>query len=884
MAKTTDTTISWFGSQSNERQMKIGIPAGPASNKGGLLYLERENAGTVDAGGWLHTDGTDLLWTSGATAPSDTNTGTALGGIANLDEAFDAATKGVIDGSIATGNGNAFSVGGPATDDKVEIYHNSTEAHIHARADDLFLSAVGGDIDFSSDNIKSVTNLTISGTFTDGTASLVGGVLTSATYDGLTIATGTNTFTLTRGTGSLDVAAGKAVDINGAVTIHSGGFTTTAACTIDQNLRTTDDPTFDALTVTSVTDGTATLTGGAASGISTLAMTSYLRIADDQQIQLGAAFSADSYIQYDSTGNDLEFYDRTAGGPYTLSQLVAGTPLNPIVTGDLTISDGQFDWVNTAAGDSNTWDFANTTGDIFDITADHITTGALFDINADLFTTGQGIIDINADAITSGTMIHLDTDQTGQTFHFIECLEGSSADAFTVSQAGATVIAGVNNVTAALTLTAGKLVLTDGWIDSDISNVAATGHNFATAANATATIPLMTLTASDAAFDQPLLFLDSRATTDINCLEIDNYGTGFGISIDLANKTDAEGLEIIFDTASTHNGILLDGGTGTYVGADTYGMLKIHQTGTLAHANASAIFIDFDGTCAANGKGYALLIDDNGGAIASSYAMAIDSNANVPLYLKAIGATKEALVVETNANTAAGVLIEGATNDWQGADNVGMLHISSDLAYGDTGASSLVCRQVTGAPINNAEGFLARFLDEGGAGGGTNEYAVEIYSNNNDALHVSKGATLLAGTLEVTSTQTFTAAGTFTHGAQSLGYARTASTNGVGTGLIAAGAKFVDVTSTNATHIIHLPTPVLGNILFLKANGATDFELGVQATTQYLNNVLCSANEEMVCDDEHVIVAICTKGGTAGTWVTFSVTKDGTVTDGGAVD
>ena len=85
-------------------------------------------------------------------------------------------------------------------------------------------------------NYNWVTNLTTTGTLqggtiTDGVAALTGGAWTGATYNGLTITTGVNTFTLTRGATDLIV---------------------NADCTINQNLSSTSSPTFNALTVTSI--------------------------------------------------------------------------------------------------------------------------------------------------------------------------------------------------------------------------------------------------------------------------------------------------------------------------------------------------------------------------------------------------------------------------------------------------------------------------------------------------------------------------------------------------------------------------------------------------------------------------------------------------------
>jgi len=82
MAKITDAQgAMWLGSKFNTQQMKLGIPGGPSANQGGVVFIERiDGSGDPQNGIWLHTDGTNLLYTAGATAPADTNTGTAITG------------------------------------------------------------------------------------------------------------------------------------------------------------------------------------------------------------------------------------------------------------------------------------------------------------------------------------------------------------------------------------------------------------------------------------------------------------------------------------------------------------------------------------------------------------------------------------------------------------------------------------------------------------------------------------------------------------------------------------------------------------------------------------------------------------------------------------
>lgn len=867
MAKTTDANLTWHGSQFNERQMKLGIPGGPAANSGGLLYIERVTSGAAaDSGIWLHTDGTNLLYTASATAPVDTNSGTSLGGA-------DTALSNLA--SVQIPNAGDLI---PATTNQVDI--GTTSAQFKnawfdgtVMTDDLESDAANfGRTQGSGSNYLKVA---ASGVVTTEGTSTINGITLTNNSNEIKMTKGTASFEIAAGdtdliigaAGSLDVAAAIDVNIDQHLTIAGGALTTSAACTIDQNLAAAQSPTWVGLTLTGAIATPTTIT--ASSYITT---SGDVRITSDtNRLELGAGAS-DSYIKFD--GTNLLLQDSTSG-EFTLAELSAGTPLNPIVTGDFTISDGEFDWVNTSTSDTNTWDFGATTVDTFDIVCDN-STAAFLDIEADSFTAhgtaAEGLIDINVDGITSGNVFVIDTAQGGTfTGSYLKFYTDGSTDAFTVKGYGATTIAGVNNVTAALTLTAGKLVLTDGWIDSDISNIAATGHNFATAANATATIPLMTLTASDAAFDLPILFLDSRATGDVNCLEIDNYGTGFGVSIDLANKTDAEGLEIIFDTGSTDDGIFLDGNTGTYLGSSGTGMIHMHQTGTFAATDSSCLFIDVDGTTQSGGEGYALLIDDDstsGGA--ADVAVYINTLDGVPLKLEGQATDQNTLRIEAGAAQAVpAVYIDGATNDWDGNDNIGMLHLTSDTALADNGSTLLYINSSTSK--DGAEGSLARLLDTSAAAGGGTTYAVEISSTNNEALKVSAGLSTFAAAVTVGTTLGVTGATTFTLGQQSAAVART-SGDGTGTAAIADGTTYVTTTSGNAANWFKLPTPTPGNVVWMGPN-ATGHEVRSSAPASVAINGGTGATAESAVGANVTVRFVCTS---STTWVATTFAANGT--------
>ena len=84
-------------------------------------------------------------------------------------------------------------------------------------------------------------------------------------------------------------------------------------------------------------------------------------------------------------------------------------------------------------------------------------------------------------------------------------------------------------------------------------------------------------------------------------------------------------------------------------------------------------------------------------------------------------------IISAANSTVSIAKVDGASGNWIGADDVGMLHLSGDTAGTHTGASLLQVAN-SGQPIAAAEGFLARFIDTGTAR--TNAYAVEIETTN----------------------------------------------------------------------------------------------------------------------------------------------------------
>ena len=126
---------------------------------------------------------------------------------------------------------------------------------------------------------------------------------------------------------------------------------------------------------------------------------------------------------------------------------------------------------------------AATVGTGLNITTSGVYTGTtgLIDVNAASATTGV-IVDVSAAGLTSGTMLKLSVvEATITTGKYIDCYDGAASD-FSVGKYGATTIAGNAVGTAALTITAGDLVLTAGTITYRDKTEAVTETNIITAA------------------------------------------------------------------------------------------------------------------------------------------------------------------------------------------------------------------------------------------------------------------------------------------------------------------------------------------------------------------------------------------------------------------
>uniref|UniRef100_A0A6M3K5C2 Uncharacterized protein n=1 Tax=viral metagenome TaxID=1070528 RepID=A0A6M3K5C2_9ZZZZ len=597
-----------FGDRHNSKQQILGIPCQAAANKPGILLLQDVDDSGVygDHYMWFDSDGNLRHHTSIPTNQDSDGSTISGGATTTLNNVASTA----VSASLISDTKNTDDLGSAALYWKdLYVGGNIYIQEVGAGTNDITLAFTAPSDDYTY-------------TFPNAGAS-ASVMLNTGAANTISFANGTSTIVFGANS-DLDIAAGKTVNIDQNLTVN------TEAVTLDQSLATTDDVTFDALTVTSVTDGTATMTSGAISGVTTLATTSHITLgADNAELRMGAAGASDSYIKFD--GSTMVFYDTTCG-PYTLQEIAAGTQMNPLVSGDMTISDGKFNWTDATNEVAATWTFAHAgAGSDIDIVSS-ASSGEVLHVIANSLTTGQ-VIDIETDSIgAAGALIYLDITEGAHdaTGNFIECYNGSG-DVFEVGKYGAVTIAGTAYGTDILTathgditLTDGALVLTDGVIDADVDGNF--GHNFATSANAAGSATtFFTITNSDVSFDQSLLAIDCNSTGAYDAVDLTYDGTAKALHVTLGN---AAGYGLYFDVAASATDPLIYADLGTWLGTANEGVIHLisdaaatvpagqfvvlDQNGTGQHAGAiagSVLDITDAATAPAAGTSYAVNID-----------------------------------------------------------------------------------------------------------------------------------------------------------------------------------------------------------------------------------------------------------------------------------
>lgn len=393
---------------------------------------------------------------------------------------------------------------------------------------------------------------------------------------------------------------------------------------------------------------------------------------------------------------------------------------------------------------------------------------------------------------------------------------------------------------------------------------------------------------------------------------ITHSGTGAALKL-ISSEADTQLLELASAANQTTWLQVIDGDVAEWIGADNIGMLHLKKGATaLADAGASQLIVLNTSQPIASAEGFLARFISTGAARTDAYAVEIEVPATQPALFSngIVTVTGQdnigAALVQITGNNAAGnldtvtintegtgdglqiqcddadsvaanflaaanqttavVKIDGATADWIGADNVGMLQLSAGTtAPAHAGASQIIVTN-TATPIANAEGFLTRFIDTG-ANQASTAYCVEIETTNNEALHVDSGKVVIDETL------------TATLGVQyGVGEALTTAGAEGASGTVDDGVSFASVdTTTGVTEFITLPNdPPVGTKVTIGCNAGGNFEIRTLAAGNDTINDIDTSNGavEYLATDEDTIVFTYH---VADAWIGVSYTKLGAV-------
>lgn len=518
-----------------------------------------------------------------------------------------------------------------------------TDSGYHVGA--IWIDTDGGTVEYNSGTITNATwssidsssSVTLDGAFDLG--KVINGATTEENAFGVGGATDYFTFWQE---GANDIRIGTSAGANITIIPEGGTVSITGICAVSGNVT---------------VGGDLSVTGSIS--YASLAVDAIAASTADTALSIDGTGTGGVKLGETSTGNVALYRNTTLAASRSLTLAgVGGSNIFTITAGDAVMSDGSL--TITDADNAATVSVTNNT----------ITSGTLVDLASSSLTTGLGI-SLVANAVTSGSMLYLETSAASFVGKYIQCYDGA-ADDFSVGLYGATIIAGNSAGTDALTVSAGDVTLTAGYIDLDNGKIEVdtTGDltTYIKRNQATTNGPVVEIEATNVGDDYPALLVDANQTGAVDGMQITYDGSANGLSI-VAGAAAGTALSVSGAASATDSvAKVINAGTGAtgFLGADGVGMVSITSDGNLAHANASMLQITYSGTGAASGMGTSLRIVDTG-ATATSYAVYISA------------ATGEAL------NVAAGTSIFAEQVELSG----GFKTTTGEFVVSDSGAASM---------------------------------------------------------------------------------------------------------------------------------------------------------------------------------------------------
>ncbi len=436
----------------------------------------------------------------------------------------------------------------------------------------------------------------------------------------------------------------------------------------------------------------------------------------------------------------------------------------------------------------------------------------------------------------------------------------------------------------------------EGFLARFVSDATAQASSFAVEIEVTNKQPALkvnnNVTISGADESGTLLIITHiGATGDADAMSIASSGSGDSLIIS-PTDVDSGGINMVGKAAGVVSLIKLDSATNNWDGANNVGQLLIDNDDAYVHAGASAIVVTDSSTPISAAGGFMARFVHSGTAQTNSSAVKIEVPTSQPaLAMNGILAVTGqnsplAVLVQITGNDASGntdtmtintegtgdglaitcddadsvglnviaatsqttslAKFDGATGAYLGAQNVGMIHVTSDGALGHVD-SSLMYIANSGVPQDDSRGSSLRIVDTGDASAGTAGYAVYISATDGtvEAMYIDTGNVLVDEEI---------VAGI---GVQSTATGRTATVGGATTGLIARNTRHVTITCDDATKQITLPAPIIGMKITL-VTPALGVELIATGSSVKVNDVIVSATNEaaLVADSHYEVTCV----------------------------
>ncbi len=252
---------------------------------------------------------------------------------------------------------------------------------------------------------------------------------------------------------------------------------------------------------------------------------------------------------------------------------------------------------------------------------------------------------------------------------------------------------------------------------------------------------IVTITGVTTANAPVLAVTGNDATNDVFAVDFHNEGSAGVLKI-TGDDTDTPGFVVVGQANHTVSLGIIDGVNANWIGADDVGMLHLKGDTALADAGASLFQVVSTAKPVNSAEGFLARFIDTGTNVTTdpAYAVSIESTNNFGLHLVTGAVDVSNLVIDgLQAQTASLAIIEASTGTgWDGADNVGALHINSDSVLVANGAT-LFRIQSSATQKSGSEGYLARFENTGTAQ--ADAVAVEIVAKDKTevALNIGSG-------------------------------------------------------------------------------------------------------------------------------------------------